>query len=391
LPDADADRAAMRITPRTLLCASAWLAGGSMADTGFDELRNLASAAGDKVSLAMGMAGWLVALVVHARFDEASKLASELTNLLESIGDPTLTLALLYSAIAAKIERGEMTETVRLAERVIDLADGDATKGNLILGCPLSAATILRGCARCFLGDSGWRDDIDQAATIARGFDATLLALVLLFKYFVTVTNGVWVPDAKAMHETAELLELAERSGDNFTLACARYVRGVALTAYEGAQREDGFALLAAARDAALQERFSVAMTTLVDTHVANQRIRAGDLDGAIELARAAVEEEYACGEMIVRAAVTAALVEPLLRRGGHTDVQQAEAAVDRLAALPTEPGFVMHDIWLLRMRALLASARGDDVAYRDYRDRYRTMANSLGFDGHIAWAEAMA
>jgi adenylate cyclase len=57
-----------------------------MADTGFDELRDLASASGDKVSLAMGMAGWLAALVGHARFHEASELASELSSLLESWG-----------------------------------------------------------------------------------------------------------------------------------------------------------------------------------------------------------------------------------------------------------------------------------------------------------------
>jgi hypothetical protein len=25
-----------------------------------------------------------------------------------------------------------------------------------------------------------------------------------------------------------------------------------------------------------------------------------------------------------------------------------------------------------------------------DYRDRYRAMATALGFEGHIAWAEAM-
>ena len=37
-----------------------------------------------------------------------------------------------------------------------------------------------------------------------------------------------------------------------------------------------------------------------------------------------------------------------------------------------------------------LARAQGDDPAYRDYRDRYRAMATSLGFEGHIAWAEAM-
>jgi hypothetical protein len=49
-----------------------------------------------------------------------------------------------------------------------------------------------------------------------------------------------------------------------------------------------------------------------------------------------------------------------------------------------------MNEIWLLRLRALLAQACGDDIIYRDYRDRYRDMAKTLGFEGHIAWAEAM-
>ena len=40
--------------------------------------------------------------------------------------------------------------------------------------------------------------------------------------------------------------------------------------------------------------------------------------------------------------------------------------------------------------RALLARAHGDETAYRDYRDRYRAMARSLGFEGHMKWAEAM-
>ena len=41
-------------------------------------------------------------------------------------------------------------------------------------------------------------------------------------------------------------------------------------------------------------------------------------------------------------------------------------------------------------VRALLARARGDDVAYRDLVGRYRAMAESLGFEGHITSAEAM-
>jgi hypothetical protein len=50
----------------------------------------------------------------------------------------------------------------------------------------------------------------------------------------------------------------------------------------------------------------------------------------------------------------------------------------------------VLHEIWLLRLRALLAQALGDDAAYAHFRDRYRDMAKSLGFEGHMKWAEAM-
>jgi len=70
--------------------------------------------------------------------------------------------------------------------------------------------------------------------------------------------------------------------------------------------------------------------------------------------------------------------------------VAEAEAAIERLAAAPSEDGLALRDIWLLRLRALLAQAHGDDTAYRDYRDRYRALATSLGFEGHLAWAEAM-
>jgi adenylate cyclase len=60
------------------------------------------------------------------------------------------------------------------------------------------------------------------------------------------------------------------------------------------------------------------------------------------------------------------------------------------LTAAPTDPGFVLHELPLLRLRALLARAHGDETGYRDSRDCYRKMATSLGFQGHIAMAEAM-
>jgi adenylate cyclase len=38
----------------------------------------------------------------------------------------------------------------------------------------------------------------------------------------------------------------------------------------------------------------------------------------------------------------------------------------------------------------LLAQAHGGDVTYRDFANRYCAVAKMLGFEGHIAIAEAM-
>ena len=48
LSDDDPDRLAMRIAPRTMLCGTAWRSAAALADTGFNELRDLCTAAGDK-------------------------------------------------------------------------------------------------------------------------------------------------------------------------------------------------------------------------------------------------------------------------------------------------------------------------------------------------------
>jgi hypothetical protein len=42
------------------------------------------------------------------------------------------------------------------------------------------------------------------------------------------------------------------------------------------------------------------------------------------------------------------------VQRGGDADLREAGAAIERLAGVPTDPGFVLHDITLLRLHALL-------------------------------------
>jgi hypothetical protein len=86
----------------------------------------------------------------------------------------------------------------------------------------------------------------------------------------------------------------------------------------------------------------------------------------------------------------TGVLVETLLDRGADGDMADVEEAVQQLAAAPAEHRLVIREIWLLRLRAVVVRARGNEAHYRNYRDRYRAMATSLGFEGHIKWAEAM-
>ena len=129
LPDDDPDRLPMRIAPRALLCGTTFQVGGTPADTGFDELRELTAEAGDKKSLAIGMAGHLTTLTFNAHHSEAASMASEFAALVESIDEPEMTAGLFYAAAQAKWEVGEATESLRLAQRIIDIADGDPDHG----------------------------------------------------------------------------------------------------------------------------------------------------------------------------------------------------------------------------------------------------------------------
>ena len=106
---------------------------------------------------------------------------------------------------------------------------------------------------------------------------------------------------------------------------------------------------------------------------------------------RAAVDHLVLQGQLLCMGILTTGvLVEALLDRGTDGDVAEAEAAIERLATAPAEEGLALREIWLLWMRALLARAQGDVARYRECRDHYRDMAKTLGYEGHIAWAEAM-
>ena len=394
LPEDHPDRMAMRIAPRTLLCANAYRFGLEGLEAGFDELRVLCAAAGDERSLAIGTCGLLLTQHLQGKLGhgrEMSRYATELTQLLDSVGDPTLTVAVCVPLLTAKLEVGEMTTVLKMAQQVIDLADGDHLKGTMMTVSPLTSAIAIRGLCRALMGLPGWQDDFDRAIAAADAINPALRSGVIWYVYVYAIPNGVSLPDVTALRETAEILAAAEQSGDNLVLDMARAARGIIAVHREGPEREAGCKMLAELSEAGIQGKYSSATNLpVIQIHYANEKARLGDYDGAIGLVRPVLDELFGAEEALWTPRGAAVLVESLLRRGSDGDFDEAQRAIDRLAALPTEPGFVLHDIWLLRLRALVAQAEGNAASYREFRDSYRKMATELGFEGHVAWAEAM-
>jgi class 3 adenylate cyclase len=393
LPTEHPNRAAMRIAPRTMLCGTVYRVHGNDVAAGrFDELRQLCTPAGDKASLAIAMAGLVIDHAYQGRLRKASRRASEAMELIESLGDPTLTVGLSYPAIYAKFECGHWPDVLQWSQRVIDLADGDPFKGNFIFGSPLALALTSRAMARHCLGRPGWREDLRHGLTMARSADPVTYAAVVALGYCSGIPNGVLAADDRAVREIEDALRIAERSGNDYALAFARMSLGVSLVHRRAAvERDRGRTLLAEVSDVFARHAHNLGDRPLVDVYVARERARCGDRDEAIPLMCAAVDHLFREGQLLSWGVpTTGVLVETLLDRGADGDVAEAEAAIERLAAPPADDGLAIRDIWLLRLRALLAQAQGDEPSYRDHRDCYRDMATSLGFEGHIAWAEAM-
>ena len=391
LPADDPGRTAMRIAPRALLCSNGFRVHADIFGGVYEELRQLCAETGDEASRAIGMAGLMGEHLRHGRVREAARLASETMSLVESIGNPTLTVGLAFMAINTKLQVGEMGQVLRWSQTVIDLADGDPTKGNFIIGSPLAVALATRGTARCALGRPGWRDDYDRALAMARSADPMSHARVITSIYGFAMAGGVPLADDAALRDIEAALGIIERSSEDIAVGLARFTLGLALVHRDSsAQRERGLEVLGQVRDMCHNGRFYLFMLPVVDVWAARGRARCGDRDGALPQMRAATNDLFHAGQHSYGIPATGFLVETLLERGTRGDVAEAEAAIDRLAAAPADERLVIRDAWLLRLRALLARARGDEATYRDYRDRYRATAASLGFEGHIAWAEAM-
>ncbi|MGH3561871.1 MAG: hypothetical protein ACRDTN_08750 [Mycobacterium sp.] len=196
--------------------------------------------------------------------------------------------------------------------------------------------------------------------------------------------------DHGVRREIDEALSIAERSADDMTLGFAMFALSAALLHQDSPEIERALELLEQLRAMCVQGRFYSSEIPSIDIWIGVSLDRRGDRDRAIRLVRGAVNDVFDAGQLAYFVAGTGVLAEMLLDRGGSDDLDEVQAAIDRLAAAPLGDEYVLRDLILLRLPALLARAHGDEVGYRDFAARYRKMATDLGFEGHMALAEAM-
>jgi hypothetical protein len=392
LPAHDPDQVSMRIAPRTMMCATDWQAREAQESQGrFAELRELCSAAGDKVSLAIGMTGPATELCYAGRAREASRLSSQQMALLESIGDPTPTMGLAAITFVNWLGVGEFGEILRWSQTLVDLAAGDPAKGaGFGVGSPLAIASAWRGTARWWLGRPGWRQDLHDAVAMARRSNPETLAGAVAWTYGFALQYGVLRADDSAVRAGEDALHTAQTASSDRAMGLAAYTLAVGLLNRDAAaDRHRGLELMMQARDIWLRKR-ALFLIPVTDLWAARETTRRGDRDAAIGVMRQAVDELRQAENLFYGVWGTGVLVETMLERGAESDLAEAQQEFDRLANLRADHDSAMLEITLLRLRAQLARARGNDVAYRDLAIRYRAMAKSLGFEGHLDWAEAM-
>ncbi len=391
LPGDESARLPMRIAPRTMLYVTNGL-DSAMEDSAerFAELREWCTAADDKVSLAMAMSGRSVELLYSGRSREGAQLASEQMALLESIGRPDLTLGLSFIACCNFVDRGDFDEMLRWSQTVVDLAGGDPVKGaGFGIGSPLAVGLAFRSTARWWCGHRGWYRDLTAALEIVRDGAPDTRCAIAAWTYGAAFQYGVLRADDQVLRELEEIVRLSE-SGTVVGQVLALFTLAAGLLNRQAAaDRERGVQAMERVRELVLQER-AVFLAPVADVWIAGERARRGELDQAISVLGPVVDELHRAGRNGYGIWATGVLAETLLGRGGPGDLPDARTQIAWLADLSTGQDSAIVRIMLLRLRALLARAEGDP-GFRELVRRYRAMAQSLGFEGHLDSAARLA
>ena len=281
--------------------------------------------------------------------------------LLESIGDPTPTMGLAFIAFVNWLCAGEVGEILRWSQTIVDMAAGDPAKGaDFGMGSPLAIAMAWRGTARWWLGRPGWRQDLDDAVAMARRSNPETLSGAVAWTYGFAMQYGVLRTSDSVVRASEEAVRTAQRASSDRALGLAAYTLAVGLLNRDAAaDRHRGLELMMQARDIWLRKR-ALFLIPVTELWAARETARRGDGDAAIGMMRQAVDELRQAGNLFYGVWGTGVLVETLLERGAEATWPKPKRRSTGWRTSRPITGSAMLEITLLRLRALLARARGD-------------------------------
>jgi adenylate cyclase len=383
LPDDHDDVVAMRIAPRTMLISKSVFVGHDVdADEQFREFRDMTTQARDMTSLAIGIAGRVIAFTTNdIRIPEAAELAEELVALVDHIDCDVPTMGAVLFAIAyARFSNCDFGAALMMAERIMSLLEHVPTM-------ELAFANAVRGGIECFTGDhkSGRRHMQESYAT-AQGLPPASQAVVWAY-WGLLATVGIFKP-AEIVDDMRENLECAESFGDLFCIIAAQWSAGVVLLRTDDSARTEAIELLESARASIYKYNLFTVALPAVAADLAIDAACKGSRDAAIIELRDCFGLHTTRGLRFIAGRAGEALVELLIERSGSDDLAEAQRIIDN--PLARHPDIPAMDLWWLRSRALLAEAKGDSAGHAEMANQYVSLCEKLDARGRIDEARQM-
>ncbi|MCV7366634.1 adenylyl cyclase [Mycolicibacterium duvalii] len=373
LPGCD-EAIALRIAPRTMLVSTELFVGADPEnEQRLLELRELTTRADDPRSLALALAGRVVTFIVNSnRVSEAIPLAAELTDLVDRLGPiPTDELEILYSALAfAHLAGCEFDAALEVTGRSIALELQHPSIDRAV------AYAIAGLCEVCRGDHDRGIDHLRLATELARAMSPVSYSTVSLYWGMLAVM-GLHVAE-DLVDDMRAWLARAESFGDRFGIIAAQWTYATLLIQTGNPCCAQAFDLLRRAEVGITTHNLQSFALAITGTQLAREAARAGHRDEAIDSIRALVTLHTRDAPLLHLLCPAETLCELLIDRGRPADLLEAEGVLEqwRMRSPATTP----MDLWTIRIRALLASARGDRHAHGRLAGEYAKTRESLGY-----------
>lgn len=372
----------MRVAPRAMLMSTLLYTGDSSdTDEQFEEFRDLAMAAGDLKSLALGTAGRIFSLSINGfRISDAAAMLPQLDALAASLETDADTRGIILNAVAyVRFANCEFEAALRTVGAIIDLHPDVSTT-------EMAPAVALRGLVEACLGEpTAGRRNLAAGTRDARSLPAVNYASVQIY-WAVMLTLGL-CEATDLVGDIRDALSRAEAFGDICGIVIAQWACGTVLLREGDEHRDEAVDVLRAARTNILRHRVGVVGLTTIVSDLATDAARHGATDRAIDELRALQSTSTGCSP-VFGIVPKEALVDLLVERGTDDDLMEAGRIIDQWSG--RSPGIPALELWWLKCGALLARAENRRTAYAQLAGRYLELCERLDARGRLAEARRL-